>query len=152
MHQLLHKLAPDFTLPDENNTPQTLSRFKGHNVVLYFYPKDNTPGCTQQACSLRDAYSDYVKHDIQVMGVNYDSPASHKAFKEKYHLPFILLSDSDGTVAQQYGANSGIFGYFVPKRITFLINKQGVIIKILENVDVHNDAQTIVETFKNYKN
>jgi thioredoxin-dependent peroxiredoxin len=145
---LLNKPAPDFCLPDENNVMHTLSQYKDNNLVLYFYPKDETPGCTTQACSFRDNYQDYVSNNIKVIGVNYDSPTTHKEFKHKYQLPFTLLSDSTKEVAKKYGTYSPVLNRFFPKRITFLINKNGIIFKILDKVDVKNDAQEIIKYFK----
>jgi peroxiredoxin Q/BCP len=140
-------IAPDFNLQDELGNWRTLSEFKGKKVVLYFYPKDDTPGCTKEACSFRDSASEYAKHSIIIIGINYDDTASHKAFKEKYHLPFILLSDSTRTVAKAYRAASVLFGYFVPKRLTYLINEDGTILKVFKKVDVASHAEDILEAF-----
>jgi peroxiredoxin Q/BCP len=144
---LLNKPAPDFTLLDDNNTARSLAEFKGKKIVLYFYPKDDTPGCTTEACSFRDNFAEYGKKNITVLGINYDTPESHKKFKAKYLLPFILLSDSTKEVAQKYGAYASILNILFPKRITFLIDEQGIIIHILDNVDVKNDAQKIIDIF-----
>jgi peroxiredoxin Q/BCP len=137
-------MAPDFSLLDENNEPQTLSALKGNNVVLYFYPKDFTPGCTKQACSLRDGYSEITKEGIKLFGISYDSPESHKKFKDNYQLPFSLLSDKDKKVAKAYGVKGVLF----VDRATFLIDASGKIIAILKNVDVANHAQQIIDAFK----
>lgn len=136
-------MAPDFSLMDENSELQTLSKLKGSNVVLYFYPKDFTPGCTKQACSLRDGYSEITKEGIKLFGISYDSPASHKKFKDKYQLPFSLLSDSDKKTAKAYGVKGMLF----VDRVTFLIDASGKIIAILKNVDVSNHAQQIIDAF-----
>lgn len=140
-------IAPDFRLQDEQGNWRTLSEFKGKKVVLYFYPKDDTPGCTKEACSFRDAASEYAEHGIIVVGINYDDVASHKAFKEKYHLAFILLSDATRAVAKAYRASSVLFGYFVPKRITYLINEDGTILAVLKQVDVATHADDILKVF-----
>lgn len=96
--------APDFSLQDHTGTVRTLSEFKGSYVVLYFYPKDDTPGCTKEACMIRDSYNDFETSGIVVLGVSKDSPESHVKFREKYELPFILLSDMDKSVINAYGA------------------------------------------------
>lgn len=135
--------APDFTLVDDTGKLRTLSEFKGKKVVLYFYPKDNTSGCTQEACSLRDNYATFAQHNIVILGISYDSVASHKAFKAAHQLPFTLLSDTKKTVAKKYGAATYWFFWTlpVPKRMTFIINEQGVITHILRAVDptTHTD-------------
>lgn len=142
--------APPFALSDETGTVRTLAEFKGKKVLLYFYPKDGTSGCTAQACGLRDHFSEYRDNKIIVIGVNYDSPESHKKFKENNHLPddFILLIDSKKEVARQYGAYSGWFKWFVPARISILINEQGKVVDVIHNVDVKKHAQQIIERFK----
>lgn len=98
------KTAPDFTLPDETGKPVRLSEFRGKRVILYFYPKDDTPGCTAQACGFRDNIEEIKEKNGVVIGVSPDSGASHVKFRSKYNLPFILLSDPDHTVAEKYGA------------------------------------------------
>lgn len=140
-------LAPDFSLKDESETVHKLSDLRGTNVALYFYPKDQTPGCTAQACSIRDGFEELKKVGIVVLGVSYDSPASHKKFKEKHHLNFPLLSDSDKSVSKKYQVS----GFLMPSRVTFLINKSGRIIKILKNVDVKNHATEIIDAFNSQK-
>ena len=139
--------APNFTLPDENNRSRSLSDYAGKKIVLYFYPKDYTPGCTKEACALRDAYKDYQERNIIILGVSYDSPQSHKKFKAKHKLPFTLLSDTSKSAAKKYGAYSGMFAYFAPARKTFLIDENGIIIKIFNNVDVATHAQEILTAF-----
>ena len=128
--------APDFKLPDENERKRSLSEFKGSKVVLYFYPKDNTPGCTIQACAIRDTYRLFRENDVVIIGINYDSPALHKAFKARYQLPFILLSDEEKKIAKKYGAYISILNNLYPERKTFLIDEKGHIMKIVENVDI----------------
>ena len=95
--------APDFTLEDETGTPRKLSDFQGKPVVLYFYPKDDTPGCTKEACAFRDDYSEYEKAGVTILGVSPDSPNKHAQFKKKYNLPFTLLADLDHKVCDLYG-------------------------------------------------
>jgi peroxiredoxin Q/BCP len=116
-------VAPDFTLPDQNGKTVTLSAFRGENVVLYFYPKDFSIGCTKEACDFRDSYEDFTEAGAQVVGVSGDSVGSHKKFIEKYLLPFTLLSDEGGEVRKLYG----VTGLLLPGRITFVIDKIGVI-------------------------
>lgn len=149
--QLIGSKAPQFTLYDENKKQRSLSDFLGKKVVLYFYPKDDTPGCTKEACSFRDSAQEYIEHNIIVLGISYDSPESHKKFKEKYHLPFILLSDTDRNVAQAYGAYKHFWHYFAPKRITFLIDEKGVIINVLKDIDVSTHAQDILQHYQSKK-
>lgn len=139
--------APDFTLVDEEGNERSLHRLKGHRVVIYFFPKSDTPGCTQQACGIRDIYDVYKEKDIKVLGISYDSPQALKKFKEKYHLPFTLLSDSSKEVAQRYGAYKSALNALFPARITFLIDEEGKIIKIIENVNVTTHAQEILSAF-----
>lgn len=139
--------APDFSLVDEANRPHTLSNMRGSRVALYFYPKDQTPGCTAQACSIRDSLGELRNQNIHVWGISYDSPASHAAFKQKYHLTFPLLSDSSKEVAALYGVK----GFLMAKRVTFLIDEQGILVGIINNVDVKNHAQQILDTFETGK-
>lgn len=137
--------APDFLLADETGTIKKLSDFAGKNLVLYFYPKDATPGCTKEACSLRDSYALFKERGIEIVGISYDSPESHAQFKQNYNLPFTLLSDSTREVAKAYGAYQSIKNYLFPERITFIINGMGVITHILENIDVTNHGKEILE-------
>lgn len=115
--------APDFTLPDHEGRPFTLSAQRGRVVVLYFYPKDFTSGCTKEACHFRDAYEDFTDAGAVVVGVSNDSQESHRKFREAYLLPFSLLSDEGGEVKKLYGVGGGI----LPGRVTFVIDKGGVI-------------------------
>ena len=130
--------APEFTLSDETNIPRKLADYAGHALVLYFYPKDDTPGCTKEACNFRDDYSAYEKTGVVILGVSPDSPASHARFKEKYQLPFALLSDPGHKVCDLYGTwgpkkfmGRGFDGVL---RTTFLIGPDGMIVKVFENV------------------
>lgn len=130
--------APDFTLPDESNTLRRLSDFRGRPVVLYFYPKDDTPGCTTEACNFRDDYSAYAEADVIILGVSPDSPEEHSKFKAKYGLQFPLLADDGHKVCEQYGVwglkkNMGR-EYEGVLRTTFLIDSQGRVARVFENV------------------
>ncbi len=138
-------LAPDFSLQDHTGTVRTLSEFKGSYVVLYFYPKDDTPGCTKEACMIRDSYNDFETNGIVVLGVSKDSPASHVKFREKYELPFILLSDMDKSVINAYGADGLLFN----KRVTYIIDPNGIIAKIYPNVDPASHAMELLQDIKN---
>jgi len=138
-------VAPDFTLPDQNGKQHTLSSYRGQRIALYFYPKDETPGCTKEACSLRDGRKDLEAAGIVVLGVSHDSVASHLAFAKKHNLNFTLLSDSQKEVSTKYGAN-GWFG--MPARYTYLIDKEGKIISILKDVNVSDHADEIIAAFK----
>ena len=138
-------VAPEFTLQDHTGTMRSLSEFKGSYVVLYFYPKDDTPGCTKEACMIRDVYNDFETEGIVVLGVSKDSPESHVKFKEKYQLPFILLSDMDKSVIDTYGADGILFN----KRITYVIDPNGIIAKIYPNVDPAGHAMELLNDIKN---
>lgn len=139
--------APDFSLVDDTNTTKTLSHMRGSRVAIYFYPKDQTPGCTAQACSIADSLGALRDQNIHVWGISYDSPESHATFKQKYHLTFPLLSDSDKKVATLYGAKGLLFA----KRITFLIDEQGIIVGIIKDIDTKNHAQQILKGFASSK-
>lgn len=132
--------APNFTAKDDTGNAVSLSDFEGKTVVLYFYPKDDTPGCTKQACSFRDAYDAYGGKDIVVLGVSHDDATSHQAFKEKFNLPFPLIVDTDGTISQAYEVEGG--GY--AKRVTFVIDGKGVIKKVYESVNTETHAEDIL--------
>jgi peroxiredoxin Q/BCP len=123
--------APDFTLPTDGNGTVTLSKLRGKPVVLYFYPKDDTSGCTAEACGFRDSFPDYGKTGATVIGVSRDSVASHDKFKKKYQLPFILASDSEGKVTEAYGVwvEKSMYGrkYMGIDRSTYLIDKDGAV-------------------------
>ncbi len=116
--------APDFTLPNQMGTPVSLHDMRGKNVVLYFYPKDNTSGCTAQACAFRDQYEVFIQAGAEVLGVSSDSSESHRQFAVQYRLPFTLLSDAGGKVRKRYGATTmGV----LPGRVTYVIDKDGVV-------------------------
>ena len=130
--------APDFELLDDTGTPRKLSDYRGRNVVLYFYPKDDTPGCTREACSFRDDYSAYENAGVAVLGVSPDSVASHAKFKKKFQLPFPLLADEGHKVCDLYGVwgPKKFMGrsYEGVLRTTFLIDENGTILQVFENV------------------
>lgn len=142
------KNAPDFTLPDQNGTLRTLSHQRGTWVLLYFYPKDNTPGCTKQACTLGEAFPQFQKQNIQIWGISTDSIESHKKFAERYHLPLLLLSDHEKTVVNKYGVwqQKKFMGrlYYGIVRTSFLINPQGKIEKIYERVNPSTHAKEVL--------
>ncbi|MDP3769622.1 MAG: thioredoxin-dependent thiol peroxidase [Candidatus Sungbacteria bacterium] len=135
--------APDFTLPDQDGKLHTLSSLKGTRVLLYFYPKDDTPGCTKEACGFRDTFASFKKSNMQIFGISADSVSRHKKFAEKYNLPFPLLSDEKKEVLEKYGvwAEKKFLGktYMGILRMSFLIAPDGAIEKIYEQVkpDIH---------------
>ncbi|GAQ78506.1 peroxiredoxin [Klebsormidium nitens] len=137
--------APSFSLADQNGRTVSLSKFKGKPVVLYFYPKDDTPGCTKQACSFRDSYADFKKAGAEVVGISADSPESHKAFAEKYDLPFTLLSDEDNSVRQAFGIKGDFFGA-LPGRETYVLDKKGVVQLVFNNQ--FSPEKHVAETIK----
>ncbi len=136
--------APNFTAKDDEGNSVSLADFEGKTVVLYFYPKDDTPGCTKEACSFRDSYADYEGKDIAVLGVSRDDETSHKAFKDKFSLPFPLIVDTDGTISQAYEVEGG--GY--SKRATFVIDGKGVIKKVYESIKTDTHASDILADLK----
>lgn len=130
--------APDFTLADETGAPRRLADFRGQTVVLYFYPKDDTPGCTTEACNFRDDYSAYQQAGVTILGVSPDSSKSHERFKQKFQLPFSLLADEDHAVCEAYNVwgPKKFMGkeYMGVLRSTFVIDPEGKIKKVFENV------------------
>lgn len=141
--------APDFTLLDKEGNTVSLSDFFGKNIILYFYPKDNTPGCTKQACAFASAYDDFKSKDITVIGISKDSVASHKKFAEKYSLPFVLLSDPELVAIKAYDVwqekkMCGKVGMGVV-RTTFIIDENGNIEKIMPKVKPDTNAREILE-------
>lgn len=127
--------APTFTLPDSTGKKHALGDYAGQWVVLYFYPKDDTPGCTKEACEFRDNYVELTRMGAQVIGVSLDNAASHTRFSKKYSLPFPLLSDSGGQVASQYGSLWGLGPVKFAKRHTFIIDPDGTIARVYRHVD-----------------
>jgi peroxiredoxin Q/BCP len=137
--------APDFTLTSDAGTKVTLSEFRGKPVVIYFYPKDDTPGCTAQACGIRDAYGEFERAGAVVLGISPDDEKKHVKFKDKYELPFTLLADPEHEVAERYGtwAEKRYRGktYMGIKRTTFLVAPDGTVAKVMHDVkpDKHAD-------------
>ncbi len=140
--------APDFALPDETGAIRKLSDYRGKPVILYFYPKDDTPGCTTEACNFRDDYSAYEENGVTILGVSPDSPKSHAKFKAKFNLPFTLLADEDHQIAEQYGVwgRKKFMGreYDGILRTTFLIGPAGTIAQVFENVKPANHSAEIL--------
>lgn len=140
--------APDFVLESEGQRSVTLSQFYGNRVVLYFYPKDHTSGCTQQACDFRDAFGEFLAHNAIVLGISRDSVASHQGFKQKNELPFILLSDPEGEICQRYGvwAEKKMYGktYFGIERTTFVLDEQGKILHVWSKVNVSGHVREVL--------
>jgi thioredoxin-dependent peroxiredoxin len=140
--------APDFTVNDQDGNPVKLSDLKGKKVVLYFYPKDMTPGCTAEACNLRDNYRLMQKQGYEVLGVSTDNEKSHRKFIEKEKLPFRLLADTAKTMHEAYGTwvEKSMYGrnYMGTARVTFVINDQGIIEEIIGKVDTKNHAAQIL--------
>ena len=147
--------AIDFELPNENNEIISLSSFLGKKVVLYFYPKDNTPGCTKQACAFKSAYDEFKKDNIVVIGISKDSSKSHLNFKNKYELPFILLSDVEHQVIEAYDVwkEKKLYGktYMGITRSTYVINEEGIIIKTFEKASPDNNAKDILDFLREEK-
>lgn len=143
--------APDFTTKDQNGNEVKLSDFKGKRVVLYFYPKDDTPGCTKEACSLRDSFDVFEEKGIKILGVSIDDEKSHRKFISKYNLPFDLLADTEKEIVESYGVwgEKNMYGkkYFGINRATFLIDEEGKIVKIFKKVKVDEHADEVLAAF-----
>jgi peroxiredoxin Q/BCP len=141
--------APDFTSVDQHGQAVTLSAFRGKKVVLYFYPKDDTPGCTAQACSLRDNYAAMQAAGYEVLGVSIDGQKSHQKFATKYSLPFTLVADPDMAIVEAYGVwqEKSMYGrtYMGTVRTTFVIDENGIITDIIGKVDTKNHASQILK-------
>lgn len=141
--------APAFSLPDQNGVIHTLEEYKGKKVILYFYPKDNTPGCTKQACSYTDNYPHFQEKGVEILGVSKDSVASHKRFEEKQNLGFTILSDEELTAIKAYDVwhKKKMAGreYMGVVRTTYLIDENGIIIKANDKVKAATDAETMLE-------
>lgn len=144
--------APNFTLNDAKGNPHTLMDYRGKYLVLYFYPKDDTPTCTKEACHFRDNTPELEKLGAKVIGISVDSSESHEKFTEKYHLPFPLLADTDGKVAESYNALSNFLVIKIAKRHTFLIDPNGKVKKIYTNVNVASHSQQIIDDLKAIQN
>ena len=139
--------APDFHSQAVNGdqvVPVSLADFRGHKLVLYFYPKDSTPGCTREACAFRDGYGRFQAAGISVLGCSIDSADSHKAFIRKYSLPFSLLLDPDRSIARAYGADNGIPILGLDRRVTYVIGENGLILKVYPSVDPGVHASQII--------
>ena len=141
--------APDFTAKDQNGKEISLADFKGTQVILYFYPKDDTPGCTAEACDFRDNYQSLQGKGFQVIGVSTDDEKSHKKFETKYSLPFPLIADADKHIVEAYGVwvEKNMYGkkYMGTARTTFIIDADGVISKIIDKVDTKNSSQQVLD-------
>jgi len=142
-------IAPDFELPTGEGTTASLKEFRGRKVVLYFYPKDDTPGCTKEACSFRDSLAAVKRKGAVILGVSPDSPESHQKFAAKYRLPFTLLSDGEKTMVKDYGVwkEKNMYGrkYMGTERTTFVINHKGIITHIFPKVKVEGHVQEILK-------
>lgn len=132
--------APNFTVKDTHGNTVSLADFSGKTVVLYFYPKDDTPGCTKEACSFRDSYTEYQGKNVVVLGVSMDDEVSHQQFTEKFSLPFPLLADTDGAITKAYDVDGG--GY--AKRVTYVIDGSGAISKVYTSVKTDTHAGDIL--------
>lgn len=144
-------MAPDFRLQDQNGEWHTLAQHRGQWVALYFYPKDDTPGCTKQACAFRDNIFAFNKEGAVILGVSVDDVESHKAFAEKHGLPFTLLADADKAVTKEYGVLKSYGVMELAKRETFLIDPQGRVAKHYESVDPEQNSKIVLEDIKELK-
>ncbi len=147
---LLNKKAPSFSLKDSNNKDTALENFKGHWLIIFFYPKDNTPGCTKEVCLFRDDYSQIKSLNTKIIGINTDKIESHKNFQTKHNLPFPLLSDIDGLISKKYFALFNLLFINFSKRRSFIIDPQGVVKRIYKTVnpaihstEIINDLQLL---------
>lgn len=144
--------APDFKAKDQNGKSISLSDFSGKDVILYFYPKDDTPGCTAEACSFRDNYQSLLKEGFEVLGVSTDDEKSHQKFISKYSLPFSLIADTDKKIVEAYGVwvEKNMYGkkYMGVARKTFIIDKNGLIKKIIDKVDTKNSSGQVLDSIK----
>lgn len=140
--------APDFKLPDQHGKLHALADYRGKYLVLYFYPKDDTPGCTQEACAFRDDLHQLAEMGVQVIGVSVDDSSSHAEFAKKYHLPFPLLADKSGAVADSYGAYLNLGIVKMARRFTFMIDPQGNIAKIYLSVETSRHSKQIIDDLK----
>jgi peroxiredoxin Q/BCP len=145
-------LAPDFTLPDQSGISYSLSDFRGQWIVLYFYPKDLTPGCTTEACNFRDDFPNFQKLNTTILGISKDSVKRHASFADKYKLPFLLLSDESGEVCEKYDVwkEKSMYGktFLGIVRSTYLINPEGVITRVYPKVKVKEHAAEVLADLK----
>lgn len=155
MKNLLNKIAPDFKTEDQDGKIHKLSDYRGKWILIYFYPKDDTPGCTKEACAIRDMMPNFKKLGLKVFGVSTQDVKSHKKFAEKYDLPFTLLVDEDKKIVNKYSvwAKKKFMGreYMGTLRQSFLINPKGKIVKVYENVKPETHAEEILEDLKKLK-
>ncbi|MDB5117803.1 MAG: peroxiredoxin [Mucilaginibacter sp.] len=144
--------APDFTAKDQNGKSVSLADFKGKTVILYFYPKDDTPGCTAEACDFRDNYQSLIGKGYEVIGVSTDDEKSHKKFESKYSLPFPLIADTDHHIVEAYGVwgEKNMYGkkYMGTMRTTFIINADGNIDQVIDKVDTKASSQQVLDLLK----
>ncbi|MBI3545914.1 MAG: peroxiredoxin [Gammaproteobacteria bacterium] len=147
----LGQMAPDFSLPDQTGKKHSLADYRGRWIVLYFYPKDDTPGCTKEACDFRDNFAAIKKLGAEILGVSVDDSQSHAQFSKKYNLPFPLLADADGNVAKQYGALWSLVLVRFAKRQTFIVDPQGKIAKIYRDVKPQTHSGEVIEFLKALK-
>ncbi|MBN1521390.1 MAG: thioredoxin-dependent thiol peroxidase [Candidatus Aureabacteria bacterium] len=144
--------APDFTLPDQDGTQRKLSDYRGEWVLIYFYPKDNTPGCTQEACAIRDNFPFFEKLKAKVLGISVDSIKSHKKFADKHSLPFTLLSDDKKEAVKLYGVwgKKKFMGreFMGTKRTSFLVDPKGLVVRVYESVKPPVHAEEVLEDLK----
>ncbi len=145
---MVGSLAPDFSLVDQHGETRSLAGYRQRWLVLYFYPKDDTPGCTTEACQFRDAYHSLKNLGAEVLGVSIDHRESHAAFAKKFSLPFPLLADTDGAVAKRYGALWGLWPLRFARRHTFLIDPQGRIASVYRQVDPQTHSREIITDLK----
>jgi len=137
--------APGFSVPDTHGTLVSLSQFSGKTIILYFYPKDDTPGCTKEACSFRDAYADYQGKDLVVLGVSMDDQGSHSRFSEKFNLPFPLLADVNGVITRAYDVAGDRNGVTYARRVTYVIDPQGIISRVYDSINAETHAADILQ-------
>jgi peroxiredoxin Q/BCP len=141
--------APDFNAKNQNGEAVSLGDFKGKNIILYFYPKDDTPGCTAESCDFRDNYQSLLSRGFEVIGVSVDDEKSHKKFETKYQLPFTLIADTDHSIVEAYGVwvEKNMYGkkYMGTARTTFIINGDGIIDNVIEKVDTKNSSQQVLD-------
>lgn len=144
--------APDFTAKDQNGKTVSLADYKGKNVILYFYPKDDTPGCTAESCDFRDNYQSLLSKGYEVIGVSTDDEKSHKKFETKYNLPFTLIADDEKAIVEAYGVwvEKNMYGkkYMGTARTTFIIDGDGTIAHLISKVDTKNASQQVLELVK----
>ena len=141
--------APDFTANDQNGKTVSLADYRGKNVILYFYPKDDTPGCTAESCDFRDNYQSLLSKGFEVIGVSTDDEKSHKKFETKYSLPFTLIADNELKIVEAYGVwvEKNMYGkkYMGTARTTFIIDAEGVITHVISKVDTKNSSQQVLD-------